>query len=111
LTGVLICRRASRSLEEAGVGSGIGVVHDSDVEDMGAQFVHLGTKSTRPDSASRSASANLCSPSRFRLVGLFRSHSRTWTPTVADEATLSLSSSPKPQALLLKKKQKMRILV
>jgi hypothetical protein len=68
---------------------------------MEARFEQLGTG---PNTAQRGVSANTTSLSRFRFVGLFRSSSRTWVPTPADEANLSNS----PPATLLKKKNKMR---
>jgi hypothetical protein len=73
------------------------------MEEMEAWFGHLGPTALNEANTAlnRSVSANTSSPSRFRLIGLFRSSSRTWTPTAADEASLS------PPALL-KKKHKMR---
>jgi hypothetical protein len=108
IAGVLTYCRAIKSHNRA------EAAHETNMVEMKAQFEHLvlgATGKTFPlVDANRAASADVCSPRRFRLVGLFRSHSQTWGSTDVDDADVLSPSPAKPQPLLLKKKQKMRIL-
>jgi hypothetical protein len=97
-----------------GAHDGTGYAHgDGDVEDLdlNLRFEHLRTNAT-PANVGRSASCpKIATPSRFRLVGLFRSQSRNWTPPPGvdpeeDGGVRDTSRSP-----VLLKKKKMRVLV
>jgi hypothetical protein len=97
-----------------GANDGTGYAHgDGDVEDLdlNLRFEHLRTNAT-PANVGRSASCpKIATPSRFRLVGLFRSQSsRNWTPPCVDaeedDGVRDTSRSP-----VLLKKKKMRVLI
>jgi hypothetical protein len=105
--GVLTCfdRRA------VGANDGAGSARDDgDVVDLNVRFERLRTNAM-PANIGRSAPCpKIATPSRFRLVGLFRSQSRNWTPprvdAEEDDGVRDTSSSP-----VLLKKKKMRVLV
>jgi hypothetical protein len=72
------------------------------MDQLESRFEDLHTASKR--ATPRSASAILQSPPPFRLAGIFRSQSRTWTEIGR------VNSAPQPQPGLLRKKQKMHVL-
>lgn len=103
-----------------------GCKDDEEVEEMEMRFEKLGThmprRTTQPAAnvaRNLSGPGKMQSPSRFRLAGLFRSQSRVWSaPAAATDgatatATATFSSEPEPPhpPSILKKKQKMRVLV
>jgi hypothetical protein len=73
-----------------------------DLDDVESAFERLSTKSP----PRRRASAKVASPSRFRLVGMFRSQSTSQSHSRS--ANVSVAVGMKPQPLLLRKKGKMR---
>jgi hypothetical protein len=96
------------SCRVGGAGDGAtSTTGDGDVQDMSEKVRDLDMKGTMQANVGRSIS----SPARFRLVGLFRSKSRVWTPPrVVEENGDGVDRAISPSVLVKKKKQKMRVL-
>jgi hypothetical protein len=92
------------SCRVGGAGDGAtSTTGDGDVQDLSQRVEGLGMMAN----VGRSVS----SPAHFRLVGLFRSKSRVWTPPrVVEENGDGVDRAISPFVLVKKKKQKMRVL-
>jgi hypothetical protein len=108
--GVLTCFDGRAVGANDGAGSARG---DGDVEDLNVRFEHWRTRvSAESPNVGRSASCpKIATPSPFRLVGLFRSQSRNWTPPRGAEKDSAERDTPRSPPVVLVKKKKMRVLV